>query len=142
MEIEKKNLQEIIKHRLNKLNKICQAGHIPFAYNFNKTHDIDDLIQKGNKGVGNKVNTAGRIISQRKMGKASFIHIQDINAKIQVYLKNDFLPDNIYDEIVRNLDLGDIVGCSGEMFITKTKELSIKADDLQILSKNILVKFW
>ena len=73
------------------------------------------------------LKTAGRIVSQRRMGKASFIHIQDLSGKIQVYLKHDILPKNIYDEVVMNLDLGDIIGCSGEIFITKTKELSIKA---------------
>ena len=69
------------------------------------------------------------------MGKASFIHIQDMGGKIQVYLKSDILPENIYDEVVRNLDLGDIVGCSGKIFSTKSEELSIKADDIQLLSK-------
>ena len=137
MDTEKKNLQKIIAHRLEKLAMIRQAGHNPYAYNYDKTHEIQDLIEEDSESIGNKVKVAGRIVSQRKMGKASFIHIQDINGKIQVYLKNDILPKNIYNEIVRNLDLGDIVGCSGEMFITKTKELSIKAEKIYMLSKNI-----
>lgn len=126
-----------MQHRLEKLEKIRHAGHNPYPYNFDKTHEIQHIINKGNEAVGDKIKTAGRIVSQRKMGKASFIHIQDLNGIIQVYLKNDLLPENIYDEVVRNLDLGDIVGIDGKMFITKTDELSIKADDLQILSKNI-----
>ena len=130
-------MQQIITHRLEKLEKIRQAGHNPYAYNFDKTHEINDLIEKGGESIGDKVKTAGRIVSQRKMGKASFIHIQDQSGKIQVYLKNDILPNNIYDEVVRNLDLGDIIGCAGVMFITKMDELSIKADNLHILSKNI-----
>ena len=69
------------------------------------------------------------------MGKASFSHIQDEGGKIQIYLKNDLLPEKIYDEIVRNLDLGDIIACTGELFITKMGELSIKADNILILSK-------
>ena len=137
MEKEKKYLSQIIAHRIEKLDIIRQAGHNPYAYNFDKTHDIQDLIDKGSDNIGNIVKTAGRIISQRKMGRASFIHIQDVSGKIQIYLKNDILPENIYDDIARNLDLGDIVGCSGELFITKTKELSIKANNLQMLSKNI-----
>ena len=137
MEKESKNLHNIIKYRLEKIKKIRNAGHNPYPYNFDKTHDIHNLINEGVKNLGNQIKTAGRIVSQRKMGKASFIHIQDQKGKIQVYLKNDILPENIYNEIVRNLDLGDIVGCSGEIFITKTEELSIKACDLQILSKNI-----
>ena len=57
--------------------------------------------------------------------------------KIQLYVKTDNLPKNVYDEIVRNLDIGDIIGTIGSVFITKTKELSIKSSDLSILSKNI-----
>ena len=137
MEIEQKNLLEIINYRLEKLEKIRAAGFNPYPYNFDKTHQISDILNKGENGVGEKVKTAGRMVSFRKMGKASFTHIQDENEKIQVYLKNDLLPENLYDNIVRNLDLGDIIGCSGELFITKTGELSIKADYIMILSKNI-----
>ncbi len=137
MEKEKNNLQQIITHRLEKLEKIRTAGYNPYAYYFDKIDHIQDIIKQCDKIMGNKVKTAGRIVSQRKMGKASFIHIQDLNSKIQIYLKNDMLPNNIYDDIVRNLDLGDIIGCNGEIFITKTEELSIKADNIQILSKNI-----
>jgi len=137
VKLEKKNLQNIISHRFEKLEKIREAGHNPYAYVYDKTHQIKDLIDADSQIIGNTVKTAGRIVSQRKMGKASFIHIQDSSGKIQIYLKNELLPENIYDEIVRNLDLGDIIGCGGEIFITKTKELTIKADNLQILSKNI-----
>ena len=87
MESEKKSLQQIITHRLEKLDKIRQAGHNPYPYNYDKTHHIKDLIEKGDLAIGNKVKIAGRIVSQRKMGKASFIHIQDLSGKIQVYLR-------------------------------------------------------
>ena len=134
---EKKNMKQIIAHRLEKLAKIRQAGHNPYAYNYDKTHNIQNIIREVDINIGDQVKIAGRIVAQRKMGKASFIHIQDISGKIQIYLNNDLLPEKIYDEVARNLDLGDIIGCSGEIFITKSGELSIKADNLQILSKNI-----
>ena len=137
METEQNNLQEIIKFRLEKLEKIKDSGVNPYAYNFDKKDPIESLIQKGECGIGEKVITAGRMVSFRKMGKASFTHIQDDSGKIQIYLKNDLLPEAIYDNIVRNLDLGDIIGCTGELFITKMGELSIKADNIYILSKNI-----
>lgn len=137
MEREQKNLQEIINYRLDKLEKIKQAGYIPYAYNFEKTHDIKTIIDKGEKCVGDKFKTAGRMVSFRKMGKASFTHIQDDSGKIQVYLKSDLLPDSVYDDIVRNLDLGDIIACTGNLFMTKMGELSIQADNVIILSKNI-----
>ena len=137
MEAEHKNLQEIIKFRLEKLEKIKNAGINPYAYNFDKKDSIESLTQKGENGIGEKVMTAGRMVSFRKMGKASFTHIQDDSGKIQIYLKNDLLPESIYDNIVRNLDLGDIIGCTGQLFVTKMGELSIKADNINILSKNI-----
>ena len=137
MEREQKNLQEIINYRLEKLEKIKQAGYRPYAYNFEKTHDTKTIIDKGEKCVGEKFKTAGRMVSFRKMGKASFTHIQDDNGKIQIYLKDDLLPDSVYDDIVRNLDLGDIIACTGKLFMTKMGELSIQADNVIILSKNI-----
>ena len=137
MELKQNNLQQIINYRLEKLENIKQAGINPYAYNFTKTHSIQRILEKSEKKIGEQVTTAGRMVSFRKMGKASFTHIQDENGKIQVYLKNDLLPENLYDNIVRNLDLGDIIGCSGELFITKTGEITIKADNIKILSKNI-----
>ena len=137
MDTEKKNLQQIMAHRLEKLEKIKEAGYNPYAYSYNKTHEAREVVSAGEENIGAHVNVAGRILSQRKMGKASFIHIQDMTGKIQIYLKNDLLPENIYDDIARNLDLGDIIGCSGEVFLTKTKELSIKANSLTLLAKNI-----
>ena len=137
MEKENNNLQEIVKYRLEKLNKIKDAGINPYPYKFDKKHTINEIINMGEGKAGNLVKTAGRMISFRKMGKASFTHIQDDSGKIQLYLKNDLLPKDVYDNVVRNLDLGDIIGCSGELFVTKMGELSIKADNITILSKNI-----
>ena len=74
---EQKNLKEIIKFRYEKLNNIIKSGHNPYAYNFHKTHNITDLIKKGKSELGDNVSIAGRMISFRKMGKASFTHIQD-----------------------------------------------------------------
>ena len=93
MEIEHNNLQVLINHRLEKLKKIKQAGYNPYAYNFKKTHAIKSIIDKGEKCIGERFQTAGRMISFRKMGKASFTHIQDDRAKIQIYLKNDLFDD-------------------------------------------------
>ena len=105
-----------------------------------KTHDIKTIIDKGEKCLGEKFKTAGRMVSFRKMGKASFTHIQDDSGKIQVYLKNDLLPDSVYDDIVRNLDLGDIIACTGKLFMTKMGELSIQADNVIILSNTTIAE--
>ena len=130
METEKKNLQQIMAHRLEKLQLLLKAGHNPYPYNFDKTHLIKDLIEEDDKNIGNKVKTAGRIVSQRKMGKASFIHIQDESNKLQAYAKNDILPDGIYDNIVRNLDLGDIIGVKGILFRTNKIKLEMHSDNM------------
>ena len=124
-------------HRLEKLGKIKDAGINPFPYKYSVSHNIESIIDNQESLLDTHVSISGRIISFRKMGKASFIHIQDESSKLQAYAKNDILPDGIYDNIVRNLDLGDIIGISGDLFITKMGELTIKASGLEILSKNI-----
>jgi len=131
------SLNEIIKYRLEKLGKIRDAGINPFPYNYSATHSITTILSNQKELLETEVSISGRIVSFRKMGKASFIHIQDETGKLQAYLKNDILPDGIYDNIVRNLDLGDIIGLKGILFITKMGELTIKAVNLDILSKNI-----
>jgi len=134
---EKNSLTQIIGHRLEKLNKIKDAGINPYPYKYSASHRIADILDNQDKLLNTHVSISGRIVSFRKMGKASFIHIQDESSKLQAYAKNDILPDGIYDNIVRNLDLGDIIGISGDLFITKMGELTIKAFGLEILSKNI-----
>ena len=73
----------------------------------------------------------------RKMGKASFVHIQGSREKLQLYVKSQNLETDVYDDIVRNLDIGDIIGISGEVFYTKTGEFSVKIFELTLLSKSI-----
>ena len=130
------SLQQVINHRLEKLNNIKSAGINPYPHNFDVKNKIKDLIALDDKYTEN-VFTAGRIVSMRKMGKAAFCHIQDGGNKIQLYLKDSLLEENQYDNIVRNLDIGDIVGITGNLFFTKTKELSIRCISITILSKSI-----
>jgi len=134
---ENNSLKQIIRHRLEKLGKIKEAGINPFPYKYSASHTNAEILANQNELLDTNVSISGRIVSFRKMGKASFIHIQDESSKLQAYAKNDILPDGIYDNIVRNLDLGDIIGISGNLFITKMGELTIKASGLEILSKNI-----
>jgi lysyl-tRNA synthetase, class II len=82
------------------------------------------------------VKIAGRMMTRRIMGKASFIHLQDMSGKIQVYLKRDDLSEGKYDEF-KDYDLGDIVGVCGTVFKTKTGELSVKATDIRLLTKSL-----
>ncbi len=134
---DNKNLNDLINARLDKLGKIKKSKIETFPYNFKQTCNIGQILEQQNKYLGKDIKIAGRIVSLRKMGKASFVHIQGSKNKIQIYTKSDRLPENVYDSIVRNLDIGDIVGISGIVFYTKTKEISVNAEDLFILAKNI-----
>lgn len=83
-----------------------------------------------------EARVAGRLMTRRIMGKASFIHLQDRSGKIQLYVKQDQMPAQMYDAF-KEWDLGDIIGVQGVMFKTKTGELSIKVKDLQLLAKTL-----
>ncbi len=131
----KNNLKELIKYRKDKIIDLRSNGIEPYPCKYNRTHSIKSILNEFK--VGEKVSIAGRIISLRNMGKASFIHLQDQDSKIQVYLKSDLLPGLDYKNIVSNLDLGDIVGISGELFLTKKGELTIRSFEIKFLSKNI-----
>lgn len=94
-----------------------------------KTHDELEALNK-------TVKIAGRIMLRRLMGKASFTHLQDMSGRIQVYLKQDMLPEGMYENFL-HYDLGDIVGVEGVLFKTKTNELSIKATSIELLTKSL-----
>jgi lysyl-tRNA synthetase class 2 len=137
MSDNQKNLNEIKKFRLEKLKFLKDNKVDPYPHNFDKTNNIVDIKADDNKFKDIDISIAGRIISMRKMGKTSFLNVKDMSSKIQVYIKNENLKDNDYDIIVRKLDIGDIVGITGNVFYTKTNELSIKAKDIVLLSKNL-----
>lgn len=100
-------------------------------------HELYD--QEDAEGLAEKkvlVSLAGRMMTRRVMGKASFANLQDMSGQIQAYLRRDDLPEGIYEQF-KNWDLGDIVGVKGELFKTKTGELSIKVNDLCLLTKSL-----
>jgi len=83
------------------------------------------------------VSIAGRIVSRRIMGKASFAHLQDQSGRIQLFLQREALPDGVYDEGFKKWDLGDIVGATGTLFKTKTGELSVRVTSVRLLTKSL-----
>ncbi len=91
--------------------------------------DHDALVEKNVR-----VTIAGRMMTRRVMGKAAFLHLQDMSGKIQLYVARDSLPEGVYESF-KHWDLGDIVGASGIVFKTKTNELSVKVDQLRLLTK-------
>ena len=130
------NLKQIINHRLEKIKKIRESGIEPFPHNFKKSDKISDLL-KVKEPFNDEYQTAGRVVAMRKMGKASFCHIQDEGHKIQIYLNTKMLEDGLYDIIVRNMDIGDIVGLKGSLFFTKTGELTLQCIKITMLAKSI-----
>ena len=134
---DNRSLSEIIKHRIEKLEKINSSSVDTFKYSFKSSVYAAEIFTNEESFLKKDISICGRIISLRKMGKACFAHIQDNSGKIQLYIKTNHLPENIYDVIVRNLDIGDIIGVKGKIFHTKTNELTIDVSDLDILAKNI-----
>ena len=130
-ELRKAKLAEIRKQGTafpNDFKRDALATDIHNEFN----HLDHDALEAQHK----KVKIAGRIMLRRLMGKASFVHIQDSSGRIQIYLKENELPEGVY-EIFKHWDIGDIIGVEGTVFKTKTGELSIKADHVRLLTKTL-----
>ncbi len=84
-----------------------------------------------------RVSVAGRMMAKRIMGKASFTQLQDMSGRIQLYLQRDNLPEGVYNEGFKKWDIGDVIGAEGVMFRTRTGELSIKTDNIRLLTKSL-----
>ncbi len=133
------NLNEILKVRREKLAELQAAGKDPFVITkFNVTAHSAEI--KGNYAnfEGKTVLVAGRMMSKRVMGKASFCNVQDRDGSIQAYVARDSIGEDLYKDFKR-LDIGDIVGIEGEVFTTKTGEISIHAFKVTLLSKSLQV---
>ena len=130
------SLNQIIQFRLEKLQKLRDGGINPYPYNFKQTHFSDKIKQNFDSLENKDVVIAGRIMSLRKMGKASFCHIQDGGGRIQSYIRRDDVGEETYSYF-KLLDIGDYIGIKGYVFKTKTKEISVHASELTILSKSV-----
>ena len=133
---ETKNLKEIIGFRREKVKSLREDGIDPYPYSYEINTELIDL-SNSDKFIGKVVKIAGRIISLRKMGKTSFVHILNSGIKQQLYLHVDTMKSNQYDKISRKLDIGDIIGAEGVVFVTKMGEQTVKVKDLTLLSKSL-----
>lgn len=137
MEQNTENLSEVLRVRRDKLDNLRESGSDPFIITrFNKTHSSADVLGGFDELEGKHVSVAGRIISKRVMGKASFSHIQDFDGKIQLYVRKDVLGEEPY-AVYKKYDVGDIVGVEGEVFKTNKGEISVKATKVTLLSKSL-----
>jgi len=133
--------QEQIKQRRVKLNELRESG-IAFPTDFRRNVIAGEVLaeygEKSKEALEEqpiRVKIAGRIMTRRVMGKASFCHIQDMSGKMQLYVTRDALPEGFYNEQFKKWDIGDIVGAEGVLFKTQTGELSVKVDDIRLLTK-------
>jgi len=133
--------QEQIVQRRAKLSALRENG-IAFPTDFRRNVISGELFAEyGEKTKEQleeqpiRVKVAGRIMTRRIMGKASFCHIQDMSGKLQLYVTRDTLPEGFYNEQFKKWDIGDIVGAEGELFKTKVGELSVRVDDIRLLTK-------
>ncbi len=155
---QEQELSQLLQVRRDKLKELQNEGLDPFIITkFDRTHLSTDITEgckteerevtmrgETKRGIakisplnGQRVTVAGRIMSKRGMGKVGFCHIADIGGQIQIFVKRDILGDEDYDRF-KKLDIGDIVGASGEVFTTQTGEISIRVDELTLLSKSLL----
>lgn len=133
------NLGDLLKVRREKLAALQEAGKNPFEITkYDVTHHSSDVKDNFDELEGKTVSLAGRIMSKRVMGKASFCHIQDLKGSIQVYVARDNIGEDSYKDF-KKYDMGDIVGISGEVFKTKTGEISIHASSVTLLSKSLQI---
>uniref|UniRef100_UPI003868FB87 lysine--tRNA ligase n=1 Tax=Ruminococcus sp. TaxID=41978 RepID=UPI003868FB87 len=133
------NIGDLLKVRREKLAALQEAGKNPFEITkYDVTHHSSDVKENFDELEGKTVSLAGRIMSKRVMGKASFCHIQDLKGTIQVYVARDNIGEDSYKDF-KKYDMGDIVGVDGEVFKTKTGEISIHATSVTLLSKSLQI---
>jgi len=132
---EQLSLTDQMETRLAKLARLREMGRDPFVYEkFARSHKLAQVHEEYDALEGTDVSVAGRLISVRAMGKATFFHVQDQTGRLQIYAKKDELGEQGY-EIVKLLDVGDFAGVRGKVFRTRTGEVSVHAESVDLLSK-------
>ena len=136
---KEQDINQLLKVRREKLAALQEAGKDPFQITkFDVTHHSRDIKDHFEEMEGKNVTVAGRIMSKRVMGKASFCNVQDLKGNIQSYVARDSIGEESYADF-KKYDVGDIVGISGEVFKTKTGEISIHASSVTLLSKSLQI---
>ena len=138
-DMEVQNLNELLQIRRDKLAELQEAGRDPFVITkYDVTHHSSDIRDNYDELEGKEVAIAGRMMSKRVMGKASFCNIQDLKGGIQCYVARDSIGEDPYKDF-KKMDIGDIVGLKGTVFKTKTGEISVHANELTLLSKSLQI---
>ena len=133
------DVNQLLKVRRDKLKELQDNGKDPFVITkYDVTHHSQEVKDNFDALEGQSVTLAGRVMSKRVMGKASFCHIQDLQGMIQSYVARDSIGEEEY-KAFKKLDIGDIIGLKGEVFKTKTGEVSIHAAEVTLLSKSLQI---
>ena len=136
---QEQDINELLKVRREKLAALQAENKDPFVITkYDQTHHSVDIKENFEALEGQTVSIAGRMMSKRIMGKASFCNVQDLKGNIQSYVARDSIGEDNYKEF-KKLDIGDIIGIKGEVFRTKTGEISIHATELTLLSKSLQI---
>lgn len=134
---ENEELQEILKVRRQKLDELRKKGQDPFSIvRYDVTHHSKEIIDGFIEMEGKKVKLAGRLMAKRDMGKSSFCDLHDRDGKIQLFFRVNDLGEETYEEL-KKLDIGDIIGVSGEVFKTRMGEITVKVHEYTLLSKSL-----
>ncbi len=132
-------LSDLLKVRREKLAVLCEEGNDPYVITkYDQTHHAENIKADFEALEGQQVSVAGRLMSKRIMGKASFCNLQDLSGNIQSYVARDSLGEDEY-KAFKKLDIGDVVGIKGAVFKTKTGEISIHAESVTLLSKSLQI---
>ncbi|WP_097015564.1 lysine--tRNA ligase [Anaerocolumna aminovalerica] len=139
MQQDGQDLNELLKVRREKLADLKDNGKDPFQImKYDVTHHSAEIAEQFETLEGKEVSIAGRLMSKRVMGKASFCNIQDKKGKVQIYVKRDEVGDEVYADF-KKFDVGDIVGIKGQVFRTHTGEVSVKATEVVLLTKSLQI---
>lgn len=140
--------EELLRVRREKLDRLRELGIEPYPYRFRPEFRTSELVERFNEvGIHDdkllndpgvrRVTIGGRIMSHRGQGKTGFAHVQDATGRLQVYVRKDIVGDMTYDVFTKLLDIGDLIGVKGVLFKTRTGEITIKAEEITILSKSL-----
>ena len=133
------DLSELLQIRRDKLADLQRRGKDPFKITkYDVSHHSEEVKKAVAELEGKTVSVAGRMMSKRVMGKASFCHVQDLQGNIQIYVARDIIGEEAYADF-KKFDIGDIIGVKGEVFVTKTGETSIRASEVVLLSKSLQI---
>ena len=136
---QEQDVNQLLKVRREKLKELQDSGKNPFLITkYDVTHHSLEIKDHFEELDGKDVAIAGRMMSKRVMGKASFCHVQDLKGSIQSYVARDEIGEEAYKDF-KKLDVGDIIGIRGFVFKTKTGEISIHAKEITLLSKSLQV---